>query len=112
MAALICREPDVAADARSAITRTRRARGEAAALATLEVIENERRARARADAWEQAFARMRAAAAAPDGRDVRGVGLLLGIELVSRWRRRGAKRNGGYHCLAHARRSWWAKATF
>ena len=106
MAALIARRDlDIAADrALGHYTHEKSSVGCAAALATLEVIENERLLERSRDA-RRACARANAAICKrrhPLVADVRGIGLLLGIELA----RDGvpARREAEqvmYHCLAH-----------
>ncbi|NDP42587.1 MAG: aspartate aminotransferase family protein [Aromatoleum sp.] len=105
MAALIARRDlDVAADrALGHYTHEKSSIGCAAALATLEVIEREDLLAKSRTLGAQAMARMRALKAKrPLIGDVRGIGLLLGIELV----RAGAPARDEaervlYHCLAH-----------
>jgi 4-aminobutyrate aminotransferase len=85
MAALIARRDlDVAADrALGHYTHEKSSVGAAAALATLEVIENERLLDRSRDLGTHALERLRAIKARhPLVADVRGIGLLLGVELA------------------------------
>ncbi len=85
MAALIARgDLDLAADrALGHYTHEKSSVGCAAALATLEVIERERLLERSRTLGERALARLRELASRhPLAGDVRGIGLLLGIELV------------------------------
>jgi 4-aminobutyrate aminotransferase len=85
MAALVARrELDVAADrALGHYTHEKSAAGCAAALATLEVIENENLLERSRSLGARALERMRTLASRhPLVSDVRGIGLLLGIELA------------------------------
>jgi len=105
MAALIARRDlDVAADrALGHYTHEKSSVGCAAALATLEVIENERLLERSRTLGAQALARMHEMKRRhPLVGDVRGVGLLLGIELVKDGApaRREAEQVM-YRCLAH-----------
>ena len=105
MAALIARRDlDIAADrALGHYTHEKSSVGCAAALATLEVIENERLLERSRELGARALERMREMKRRhPLVSDVRGIGLLLGIELA----RDGvpARREAEqvmYHCLAH-----------
>jgi 4-aminobutyrate aminotransferase len=105
MAALIARRDlDIAPDrALGHYTHEKSSVGCAAALATLEVIENERLLERSRELGARALERMREMKRHhPLVSDVRGIGLLLGIELA----RAGvpAKREAEqvmYHCLAH-----------
>ena len=105
MAALIARRDlDIAADrALGHYTHEKSSVGCAAALATLEVIENERLLERSRELGARALERMRELKRRhPLVADVRGIGLLLGIELA----RDGvpARREAEqvmYHCLAH-----------
>jgi 4-aminobutyrate aminotransferase len=105
MAALIARRDlDIAPDrALGHYTHEKSSVGCAAALATLEVIENERLLERSRELGARALERMREMKRRhPLVSDVRGIGLLLGIELA-----RGgvpARREAEqvmYHCLAH-----------
>jgi 4-aminobutyrate aminotransferase len=105
MAALVARRDlDVAADrALGHYTHEKSSIGCAAALATLEVLESERLLDRAQDLGARALERMRELKRRhPLVADVRGIGLLLGIELA----RDGApaRREAEqvmYHCLAH-----------
>jgi 4-aminobutyrate aminotransferase len=105
MAALIARRDlDIAADrALGHYTHEKSSVGCAAALATLEVIENESLLLRSRTLGAQALARMHELKRRhPLVGDVRGIGLLLGIELVQDGApaRREAEQVM-YHCLAH-----------
>ena len=105
MAALVVRRDlDVAAErALGHYTHEKSSVGSAAALATLEVIENESLLERAQALGKQALARMRDLQQRhPLIADVRGIGLLLGIELARDGRpaRREAEQVM-YNCLAH-----------
>jgi 4-aminobutyrate aminotransferase len=107
MAALIAREGlDVAADrARGHYTHEKSSLGCAAALATLDVIDDERLCERAQRLGERALARLRdMQRRLPVVADVRGIGLLLGVELVdpaTRAPARDVAERVLYECLAN-----------